>query len=86
MSLTALNVDWKNGASGGGGLPPIEKLTPLDDCIERPITCPSYVYTLLKRSYSTRTTMKPTNLYRWLEKPNLNFQKVYTHSQSSELP
>ena len=41
------------------------------------------MHTLLERSYSTRTTMKRTNFPRRFGKPDLNFQKVYTRSQSS---
>ena len=41
------------------------------------------MYTLLERSYSTRTTMKRINFSRRFDKPDLNFPKVYTHSQSS---
>ena len=68
---------------GMGAWPPTEKC-PLGDCTERPITCPSYaLHTLLKRSYSTRTTMKRTNFSRRFDKPDLNFHNVYTHSQSS---
>ena len=66
-----------------GGLPPVEKLPPLGNCMRRPITCPSYAYTLLERSYSTRTTMKRTNFPPRFDKLDLNFEKVYTHSQSS---
>ena len=31
-------------APASAGLPPIEKLPPLGDCMGRPITCSSYVY------------------------------------------
>jgi len=41
------------------------------------------MHTLLERSYSTQTTIKRTNFPRRFDKPNLNFHKVYTHSQSS---
>ena len=38
---------------------------------------------MLKLSYSTRTTMKRTDFSRRFNKPDLNVQKVYAHSQSS---
>jgi len=55
---------------------------PVSDCMGSPVTC-SYVYVyLLGRSYSRRTTVKRSNFCRRFEKPDLNFQNVYTHSQS----
>ena len=70
------------GASKGGrgACSPYRKIAPLGDCVGRPITC---MHAPLERSYSTRTTMKRTNFSRRFNKPDLNFQTIYTHSQSS---
>ena len=70
------------GASKGGqgAWSPYRKIAPLSDCVGRPITC---MHAPLERSYSTRTTMKRTNFSRRFNKPELNFQTIYTHSQSS---
>jgi len=54
---------------------------PVSDCMGRPRM---HTY-LLERSYSTRTTMKRTNFPRRFDKPNLNFQKVYTHIAKAQV-
>ena len=74
------------GASGGDrGACPYRKLAPMSDCTRRPIGGLPVLrmLALLERLYSTRTTMKQSNFSRRFDKPDLNFQKVYTHSQSS---
>jgi len=51
----------QRGRDRGSGRAPYRKIGPWSDCMGRPITCSSYAYTLLERSYSTQTTMKRTN-------------------------
>jgi len=57
---------------------PIEKLANLGYCIGRPIICPSHAYPV-----GTRTTMKRTAFPRRFDKPDLNFQKLYTQGDTS---
>ena len=45
-----------------------------------------FVCVLLERAYSTRTTMKRTNFPRRFDKPDLNFQKVYTQPKLRSCP
>jgi len=70
---------------GDRGACPYRKLAPMSDCTRRPIGGLPVLrmLALLERLYSTRTTMKQSNFSRRFDKPDLNFQKVYTHSQSS---
>jgi len=77
------------GGEGKGFAGPMSNYflyAPVIDCMGTPITY-SYAYLhmyLLERSYSTRTTMERTNFSRRFDKPDLNFQKVYTgHIQKS---
>jgi len=70
-------------APASAGLPPIEKLPPPWATAWEGLLPVLRMYTLLERSYSTRTTMKRINFSRRFDKPDLNFPKVYTHSQSS---
>ena len=65
-------------AEGGAeGPAPIEKLAPWATAWEGllPVLC-MYRYTLLERSYSTRTAIKRINFSRRFDKAKLNFQKV----------
>ena len=60
---------------------------PMSDCMgrPRPITY-SYAYVHVPVGtviFDTNNHMKRTNFSRQFDKPDLNFQKVYTHSQSS---
>ena len=50
-----------------------------------PITCPSYMHCILCWNVRRirRETTKRTNFSRRFDKPDLNFQKVYTQSKSS---
>jgi len=69
-------------AGGGqGAWPSYRKIGPLGDCMGSLLPV-LRMHTLLERSYSTRTTMKRTNFPRQFDKPDLNFQNVYTHNQS----
>ena len=62
-------------------MPPIEKLlSPLGDCMGRPIVL--HMHTLLEQSYLTQTNVNKLILPA-ADKPDLNFQKIHTHGQSS---
>jgi len=70
-------------AEGRGACSPTEKLPPPWASAWEGLLPVLRMHTLLERSYSTRTNMKRTNFSRQFDKLDLNFQTVYTHSQSS---
>jgi len=83
QTISQLRRHW-GGARGPGSF--VDKLPPALGRLHGKSYYLSFVYalhTLLEHtSYSTRTTTKRTNFSRRFDKPDLNFQKVYTQSKS----